>query len=139
MYIRENSEVSPVDKTVDTSIRHSGPTCAARLESSPALYCLKKSAGSDMTRIIVAASTDRFSFVSIRAVSMLFTAERSSVLTETQTVKAASARRMRVFPEGSTRSNSSRLSIGESRPTSDTASVASAIKTKSETERVCTM
>ena len=33
----------------------------------------------------------------------------------------------------------SRLSIGESSPTSDTASVASAIKTKSETERVCTM
>ena len=70
---------------------------------------------------------------------MLFTAEKSSVLTETQTVKAASARRMRVSPEGSTRSNSSRLSIGESSPTSDTASVASAIKTKSETERVCTM
>ena len=88
---------------------------------------------------MVAASTEVFSFVSIRAVIMLFTAERSSVLTETQTVKTASARRMRMFPDGSTRSNSSLLSTGESSPTSDTANVASAIKTKSDTERVCTM
>ena len=137
--MRENSDVSPVDSTVEASILQSVPICAARLESSPELYCLKKSAGSDITLIIVAASTDMFSFVSIRAVIMFFTDEISSVLTETQTVKNASASSMRVFSDDSTRPNSSLFSTGEIIPISVRARVARAIITKSDIESVRAM
>ncbi|CDC62701.1 unknown [Clostridium sp. CAG:448] len=128
-----------MDSTVDTSILQSIPTCETRLESSPALYCLKKSAGSDITRIMVAASTEMFSLVSIRAVIMFFTAEISSVLTETQTKKTAIAASSRMLPDSRTRSNSSLFSIGVSIPKSDSASVARAISTKSDAEKVPTM
>lgn len=106
MYIRENSEVSPVERTVVANMLQSTPICDTRLESSPELYCLKKSAGRDITRIIAAASTDMLSFVSIRAVIMFFTADISRVLTETHTEKKAIEISRRMFPDGNTRSNS---------------------------------
>lgn len=107
----------------------SAPTCEARLESSPELYCLKKSAGSDMIRIIVAASMEIFSFVSIRAVIIFFTAEISRVLTETETEKNAIAISRRTLRESSTRSKSSFVIIGDIMPMSESARVASAIIT----------
>ena len=139
MYIIEKTEVSPVDRTVDASILQSTPTCDARLESSPELYFLKKSAGSDMILIMVAASTDMLSFVSMREVIMFFTAVISNVLTETHTEKNAMERSRRMLPDVSTRSNNSLLIIGEIIPMSDKASVARAIITKSDTESVRTI
>lgn len=78
-------------KTVDTSSLQRVPTCDARFESSPELYSLKKSAGSDRMRIIVAASTEMFNLVSMRAVILFFTAVMSMVLIETHTEKTAMA------------------------------------------------
>lgn len=90
-------------------------------------------------RIMVAASTDILSFVSIRAVIIFFTAEMRSVLTETHTEKNVIAISRRLLPDGSTRSNRSLLIIGEIMPISDKASVAKAIITKSEAESVRTI
>ena len=121
--------MNPVDSTVDASILQSTPICEARSASSPALYGLKKSAGRDMMRIIDAASTDMLSFVSIRAWIISFTAVTSSTLTDTHTENTAMATSSRTLPEGSTRAKSSWLIIGESIPSSDSASVARAIIT----------
>ena len=109
----------------------------ARLARSPELYSLKKPAGRDITRIIVAASTETLSFVSIRAVIMPLTAVMSIALTETETINTASATSRRTFPDGRTSEKSRLFSLGENMPISDTAKVASAISTKSETESDC--
>ena len=100
---------------------------------------MKKSAGSDIIRIIVAESTDMFSFVSIRAVIMFFTVEMRRVLIETHTEKTVIAISSRTLPDISTLSNRSLLIIGENMPMSDRASVARAIITKSEAESVRTI
>ena len=83
---------------------------------------------------MAAASTEMFSFVSIRAVIRFFTAEKRSVLIETHTEKIVMAISRRMFLDGSTRANRSWFIIGEIMPISDRASVARAIITKSEAE-----
>ena len=85
---------------------------------------------------MAAASTDMFSLVSIRAMISFFTAEKRSVLIETDTEKTVMAISRRMLPDGSTRANRSLLIIGEIMPISDRASVARAIITKSEAESV---
>ena len=139
MYISEKTEESPVVSTVDASILQSTLTWDTRLESSPELYCLKKSAGSDMTRIMVAASTDIFSLVSIRIVIIFFTAVISSVLIETQIEKKVIEASRRILSDCNTFPNRSLLIIGEIMPIRDSASVARAIITKSDTESVRTI
>ena len=126
-------------KTVDTSSLQRVPTCDARFESSPELYSLKKSAGSDRMRIIVAASTEMFNLVSMRAVILFLTAVISMVLIETHTEKTAMAASSRTLFDSSTLPNKSLFNIGLIMPTSERKSVAAAIITRSAAEKVCAM
>ena len=54
-YVNTGRLVSPVDMSVSSSISHRELTAMERFANSPALYLRKKSAGSDMTRIIMEA------------------------------------------------------------------------------------
>ena len=87
IYTNEKTDVRPDDRTADTSILHRELILPALDDSSPELYSLKKPAGSESSRIIVAASTERFIFVFIRAIRRADIEFTNSLLTETQTMK----------------------------------------------------
>ena len=99
----------------------------ARLDNSPALYFLKKPAGRDITLIMVAASTDRLSFVSTLAVTIALTASKSRLLIAVHTIKTEIAKNSCMLPEGRTSEKVSWLIFGVSIPTKVTASAARTI------------
>ena len=83
IYTKEKTVVRPVLSTVDTIMEQSEGMYLARAERSPEEYFLKKSAGRDKTRIMVAACTETDSFVSMRFISRVLMASTNSVLTVT--------------------------------------------------------
>ena len=111
----------------------------ARFESSPALKRLKKLAGSERMRIIVAASVDTLSFVPIRAVSMVWTEPKSRALTVAQIRKAATPMSARGLPEVSTSEKSFLFSQGVSAPMPVTISMATASSATSAGVICCNM
>ena len=83
-------------------------------------------------RIMVAASTDMFSFVPIRAVSRVRTEPNKRDPTVTQTRNEAVPSRTRKLPDASTSENSRLFSHGVSIPIPVTASMANASITRSD-------
>ena len=132
----ENIEVSPVVSTAETSILQSDDICAARLDKSPEPYPLKKSAGRLIIRIIAAACTETLILVFILAVIISLVAEISKELTDTETVNTAIDKSSLTLPDGKTAANKILLSLGESIPIKESASVARAISAKSAAESV---
>ena len=110
-----------------------------RLDSSPELMLLKKSAGRLIMRIIDAACTFMFILVFMRAVIIALTAFISSVLMDTHTVNTETAMSSDISPDSSTSLNSSLFIYGMNMPTAVAASVASAIIMKSDTDSVSAM
>ena len=70
----------------------------ARLDRSPELYCLKKSAGRERILIIVAACTDTSILVLIRASSRDFTDVKIRELIDTHTRNADIASNSLILP-----------------------------------------
>ena len=101
-----------------TVIRQSRFIYSERFASSPALNFLKKSAGRDNRRIIVADSMDIDNLLSIRTDTRAFAAFMSIELAETQTMKTAMAIRALTLPDAITSENSILLSCGISIPVS---------------------
>ena len=118
----ENRLVSPTAATDDMRRLASCLTFMTRLAISPVLYCLKKLAGRENSRIIPAASTDTDTFVSIRTVRSCFTVLNSWELTLTSSIKLTSAASATTLPLAATWENSRLLSRGSSSPTRLTAS-----------------
>ena len=138
-YISENRLVRPVFSAEDTSIWHRLCSCWLRLANSPLDHFLKKSAGRDRMRIIVAACTERFNFVVTRAESIALMLRSRIWLTDTLIMNVASATSSRTLPLTATCPKSNAVSLGVSRPTSDTRKVASATSTISARSMHCTM
>ena len=134
MYASEKRLVRPVESAMLTSCDASTLICPTRLESSPALYCLKKAAGRDSTRIIDAASTEIFSFVVIRADTKPFTTSNTRDESVTQIMNIAIPRSTCALPEPSTSENSFWLSLGIIIPTPVTAAMAMQSITTSDTD-----
>ena len=108
---------------------------AIREANSPELYCLKKSAGRESSRIMAAASTASSIFVLIRAINKDCMARISSWLVETQTINTAIASNTRKFPLSSTSEKISWVSLGDNIPMRVTASKAMAYSTMSDRDR----
>ena len=76
---------------------------------------------------MVAASTDRLSFVSTLAVTIALTASKNRLLIAVHTIKTEIAKNSCMLPEGRTSEKISWLSFGVSIPTKVTASAARTI------------
>ena len=99
---------------------------------------MKNSGGSERIRIMVAASTERFSFEPIRVVSRDFTDPNTIALTVAQTMKIAMPRSARPLPDASTSENSTLFSHGVSMPIPVTAIIDSTSSAMSPGE-ICWM
>ena len=106
-----------------------------RLDSSPALNCLKKSAGRLRIRIMDAAWTESSSLVFSRSVSMTFTVLSSRVLRLVQIMKMVMPHRSRGLPLSSTWPKRMPFSLGVSMPTRDTAKAPASTSIRSAMER----
>ena len=128
-----------MDSIVETSIWQREPIYCARELSSPELYCLKKSAGRDIIRIMAAASTARFIFVLILPFIRLFAPFIIMLLMEVHTIKTVIATRSRILPDSITSEKSILFNRGATIPSKVTVIVAMIISTKSAAESVSSM
>jgi hypothetical protein len=124
IYIKDISDVSPVRVNTEKIEEQNAFIYCDLVESSPALYCLKKLTGKESILDIVAASTAIPVCVAIRAFNRFFTLENSTVLTLTQIEKSAIETRSLMLPLSRTSEKSIFVISGESIPTSVVTSAA---------------
>ena len=127
IYIRDVSDVRPVLITMPRSIVHSWLTDCDLFLNSPALYVRKKSAGSDIRRIIMEACTPSEVFMLSLLVIKDCALVRSCVEKDTQTMQIAIPMRASALPLLNTAPVRVAVSLGIRSPTSETAAAAATI------------
>ncbi|OQA09181.1 MAG: hypothetical protein BWY65_01205 [Firmicutes bacterium ADurb.Bin373] len=101
--------MSTVDKKTPVSISQSCPTAATRALSSPALYSLKKTAGSERTRLMAAASTGMVILLCTRVIKSVLVMSISKADRVTPRSNTVTGSSRPISPAGITRSKTSRV------------------------------
>ena len=123
MYISEKMEPSPVTIKLEYSVEHKELKYWSLVDSSPALYFLKNSAGNESTRAMVADCIDILICVLTLPSINDFKMPISIVLILRQTENTITAQNKRMLSLGMTSSKIMWVILGESIPTNVVSSI----------------